>query len=401
MIALVHEKYNRLSWMMDEKLKRHWAACEALALGRGGISAVSQETGLSRNTIRKGIREIREEMPRLVGEIGQRVRKSGGGRYRLSQTDESLERDLEELLEASSRGDPMCPLRWTCKSTRNLAKELQHKGHQVSHMTVDRMLQDMDYSLQANRKTLEGRQHPDRDEQFQFIARKVRRFQHRGQPVVSVDAKKKELLGKFKNSGREWRKKGDPEPVDVHDFRDKKLGSAIPYGLYDLTRNEGWVDVGVDHNTAEFAVSTIRRWWYRMGCRVYPDAEELLITADAGGSNGYRLRLWKLCLQRLADESGLSITVCHFPPGTSKWNKIEHRMFSHITENWRGRPLVSRAVVINLIGHTATREGLHIHAELDEGHYENGIKVSDAEFATINLKKDKFHGDWNYMIRPH
>jgi hypothetical protein len=219
--------------------------------------------------------------------------------------------------------------------------------------------------------------------------------------VVSVDAKKKELPGKFKNSGREWRKKGDPEPVDVHDFRDKKLGSAIPYGLYDLTRNEGWVDVGVDHNTAEFAVSTIGRWWYRMGCRVYPDAEELLLTADAGGSNGYRLRLWKLCLQRLADESGLSITVCHFPPGTSKWNKIEHRMFSHITENWRGRPLVSRAVVINLVGHTATREGLHIHAELDEGHYEYGIKVSDAEFATINLKKDKFHGDWNYMIRPH
>jgi transposase len=400
MIAIVREKYDSLSWMMHEKLRRHWAACEALALGRGGISAVAKATGISRNTIRNGIREIQTEMPQLAEEIQQRLRRPGGGRRRLSEKDESLKEDLKTLLEATTRGDPMCPLLWTCKSTRKLAEELQHQGHQVSHMTVDRMLQDMDYSLQGNRKTKEGKQHPDRDAQFQFIAKQVRRFQRRHQPVISVDTKKKELVGDFKRSGREWRKKGHPDKVRVHDFRDKELGVAIPYGVYDMTRNEGWVNVGIDHDTAEFAVSGIRSWWRRMGRRVYPDANELLITADGGGSNGHRSRLWKVCVQQLANRMGLTISVCHFPPGTSKWNKIEHRMFCHITENWRGQPLLSRAVIVNLIGNTTTRQGLRIHAELDEASYETGIKVSDDIIASLNIKKNRFHGDWNYTISP-
>jgi Rhodopirellula transposase DDE domain len=400
-VALVKEKYNRLSSMMDEKLKRHWAACEALASGRGGISAVSEATGMSRHTIRRGIREVQQEMPRLAGEFESRVRRPGGGRKPLSTIDPTLQEDLKALVESTTRGDPMSPLLWTCKSTRKLAEELQKRGHQVSHTTVDCLLRSMDYSLQSNRKTQEGKQHPDRNAQFEFIARVVRRFQRHGQPVISVDGKKKESLGNLKNSGREWRQRGHPEEVAVHDFRNKQLGIAIPFGLYDPTRNEGWVDVGVDHDTAEFAVATVRRWWRRMGCRVYPHATELLITADAGGSNGYRVRLWKYCLQKLADDSGLQISVCHFPPGTSKWNKIEHSMFCHITENWRGRPLISRAVVVNLIGNTRTHEGLHIHAELDAGHYARGIKVSDEEYATIRLKTNTFHGDWNYTILPH
>jgi hypothetical protein len=400
-MGIVQEKFHRLSQEMDEKLKRHWAACEALAIGRGGISTVSKATGLSRNTIRRGIREIQVEMPQLMEEIEQRVRRPGGGRRRLSEQDPSLQRDLEELLQSDTRGEPSSPLLWTSKSTRKLAEELQKEGHQVSRMTVDRMLNDMDYSLQANRKTLEGKQHPDRDAQFHFIAKKVRSFQRRGQPVISVDSKKREILGNLKNPGRAWRKKGEPEEVSVHDFRDDERGVAIPYGCYDLTRNEGWVNVGVDHNTAEFAASTVRHWWYKMGRPVYPKAKDLLITADAGGSNGYRIRLWKLCLQHLADETGLNIVVTHFPPGTSKWNKIEHRLFCHITENWRGRPLVSRAVVVNLIGKATTREGLRICAELDESHYEKGIEVSDDEYATVNLRPDKFHGEWNYTIRPH
>jgi transposase len=400
MIAVMQEKFDRLSCMMNEKLKRHWAACEAMAMGRGGISAVAKATGISPNTIRKGIREIQTEIPHLAEEMEHRVRQPGGGRRRLSEKDESLIQDLEKLLESTTRGDPMSPLLWTCKSTRKLAEELQKQGHQVSHMTVDRLLGEMDYSLQGNRKTKEGKQHPDRDAQFQFIAKQVRRFQRRRQPVISVDTKKKELVGDFKKAGREWRKKGDPEKVRVHDFRDKELGVAIPYGVYDMTRNQGWVNVGIDHDTAQFAVSTIRSWWSRMGRKVYPDATELLITADGGGSNGHRSRLWKVCIQRLADQTGLHISVCHFPPGTSKWNKIEHRMFCHITENWRGKPLLSRAVVVNLIGNTTTRKGLQIHAELDEGTYETGIKVSDEEMARLNIRKNKFHGDWNYTISP-
>ena len=295
----------------------------------------------------------------------------------------------------------MSPLLWTSKSTRKLASELQRQGHEVSHMTVDRLLKQLGYSLQANRKTSEGKDHPDRDAQFQYINKKVRSFQRRKQPVISVDTKKRELVGDFKNPGREWREKGSPEHVRTHDFRDKELGVAIPYGVYDVTENKGWVNVGIDRDTSEFAVESIRRWWRRMGSKVYGHATDLLITADGGGSNGSRTRLWKLCLQQLADELGLKITVCHFPPGTSKWNKIEHRMFCNITENWRGKPLISRAVIVNLIGNTTTRQGLTVKAALDRNRYDKGIKVSDEEFATINLKKHTFHGNWNYTLNSN
>jgi len=401
MVATVQEKFHRLCSMMNEKLRRHWAACEAMALGYGGITVVATATGLSHKTIRRGIAEIKEEMPHLVEEMGEeRVRQPGGGRRRLIEKDATLQSDLQKLLESTTRGDPMSPLLWTCKSTRNLAKALQQQGHAVSHMTVARLLEAMEYHLQSNRKTKEGGDHPDRDAQFEHITAKVRAFQSRGQPVISVDTKKKELVGNFKNPGREWRPKGSPEQVRAHDFREKELGIAIPYGVFDSTRNVGWVSVGIDHDTAEFAVATIRRWWQKMGSRVYRGAKELLITADGGGSNGSRSRLWKVCLQELADDIHLKITVSHFPPGTSKWNKIEHRMFCHITENWRGRPLLSRAVVVNLIGNTTTRQGLRIRAELDQKSYDKGIKVSDEHLAAIHITRDKFHGEWNYTISP-
>ncbi len=308
--------------------------------------------------------------------------------------------DLHKLLEPATRGDPEAPLIWTSKSTRHLADALVVLGHRISHDSVGRLFEDIGYHLQANRKTEEGNDHPDRDAQFEYINRCVRRFQRRHQPVVSVDAKKRELIGNFRNPGREWRPEGSPLRVGTHDFRDKELGVGIPYGVYDLTRNDGWVSVGIDHNTAEFATESVRRWWERMGSSAYPAAKELLITADGGGSNGSRARLWKLMLQRLADRLGLRITVCHFPPGTSKWNKVEHRMFCHITENWRGRPLVSRAVIVNLIGHVRTSEGLRIKAELDTNSYPKGIKVSDQELAEVRLQRAKFHGDWNYTILP-
>lgn len=398
----VADKFQRLSSMMNEKLKRHWAACEALAMGRGGIAMVAQATGMSRTTIRKGIQEVQQLYPALTDQVApERVRRPGGGRPPVTEHDQTLISDLQHLVDPVTRGEPTSALLWTSKSTRTLAQELGRLGHDVSYRTVARLLLDQGFSLQANRKTREGRQHPDRDAQFQYINRQVRRFQRNGQPVISVDAKKRELVGDFKNSGREWQPKGQPERVRTHDFRDKTLGVAIPYGVYDLTQNEGWVSVGIDHNTAQFAVESIRRWWHRMGRLTYPEARELLVTADAGGSNGTRCRLWKLCLQQLADELGLTLTVCHFPPGTSKWNKIEHRMFCHITENWRGRPLVSQAVIVNLIGHTTTETGLTINAELDQNRYENGIKVSDEEIATVQLKKHKFHGDWNYSISPN
>ena len=401
MVATVQEKFHRLGPMMNEKLRRHWAACEALALGYGGITVVSTATGLSHKTIRRGIAEIKEGMPRLVEEMGgERVRQPGGGRRRLIEKDTTLQSDLQKLLESTTRGDPMSPLLWTCKSTRNLAKALKQQGHAVSHMTVARLLEAMEYHLQSNRKTKDGDDHPDRNAQFEHITAKVRAFQSRGQPVISVDTKKKELVGNFKNPGREWRPKGSPEQVRAHDFREKQLGIAIPYGVFDSTRNVGWVSVGIDHDTAEFAVATIRRWWQKMGSRVYRGAKELLITADGGGSNGSRSRLWKVCLQELADDIHLKITVCHFPPGTSKWNKIEHRMFCHITENWRGRPLLSRAVVVNLIGNTTTRHGLRIRAELDDNSYDKGIKVSDEHLAAIHITRDTFHGEWNYTISP-
>lgn len=371
-------------------------------MGRGGIAAVAQATGMSRTTIRKGIHEVQQLYPDLADQMHpERVRQPGGGRRPLTEQDPTLKSDLERLVDPVTRGEPTSPLLWTSKSTRTLAKELNRLGHEVSYRTVARLLLDLGFSLQANRKTREGKQHPDRDAQFQYISRQVKRFQRKGQPVISVDAKKRELVGNFKNGGREWQRKGQPETVRTHDFRDKELGVAIPYGVYDLTQNDGWVSVGIDHNTAQFAVESIRRWWKRMGTVTYPEASELLITADAGGSNGTRCRLWKLSLQELADELGLKITVCHFPPGTSKWNKIEHRMFCHITENWRGRPLVSQAVVVNLIGHTTTKTGLTINSELDPNTYENGIKVSDEEIATVQLKKHKFHGDWNYSISPN
>lgn len=397
--VLVQDKFQRLSGSMNERLRRHWAACEALALGRGGIAAVARATGMSPNTVRRGIQEVQGDFPDLAQEI-ERVRSPGGGRRALSETDTSLVADLQKLVDPATRGDPGSPLLWTSKNTRHLAQELEKCGHVVSHMTVARLLKQLGYSLQANRKTKEGKDHPDRDAQFELINKRVRAFQRRGQPVISVDTKKRELVGDFANAGREWRPQAMPERVRTHDFRDQELGVAIPYGVYDLTQNNGWVSVGIDGDTSEFAVASIRRWWRQMGCKAYPQAKSLLITADGGGSNGSRSRLWKLCLQKLADELGLNISICHFPPGTSKWNKIEHRMFCHITENWRGKPLVSRAVIVNLIGHTTTRKGLKIKAALDKRSYRKGIKVSEEEFATININKETYHGDWNYTIRP-
>jgi transposase len=397
-VAVLREKYQALAPFMDERVLRRWAAVEARALGWGGASAVARATGISRTTIRSGIAEVRSPS---TGPSADRVRRPGAGRPRLTASDPKLLADLHELLEPATRGDPEAPLLWTSKSTRHLADALGALGHEISHDSVGRLLEEIGYSLQANRKTEDGRDHPDRDAQFEYINRCVRRFQRRRQPVVSVDAKKRELVGDFRNPGREWRPEGSPHWVRVHDFRDKELGVAIPYGVYDLTRNDGWVSVGIDHNTAGFAAESVRRWWERMGSRVYPDADELLITADGGGSNGSRPRLWKLMLQRLADGLGLRITVCHFPPGTSKWNKIEHRMFCHITENWRGRPLVSRAVVVNLIAHVRTGEGLRIEAALDTNGYPVGIEVSDEELAAVRIRRARFHGDWNYTISPH
>ena len=329
-----------------------------------------------------------------------RIRRPGGGRKRTTDTDPTLRRDLERLVEPVTRGDPESPLRWTCKSVRKLAEELRGIGHAVSHQLVAELLHELEYSLQANRKVLEGSQHPDRNAQFEYLNDQVQRQVAAGQPAISVDAKKKELVGPFKNGGRELRPKGQPEPVRVHDFADKDLGRATPYGVYDLARNQGWVTVGIDHDTAEFAVASIQHWWQTLGQAAYPGATSLLITADGGGSNGSRLRLWKLELQRFADETGLELRVCHLPPGTSKWNKIEHRLFSYITQNWRGKPLVSYQTIVSLIAATRTRNGLTVQCELDEGTYPTGRKVTDAELASVNLDRDEFHGDWNYRIRP-
>jgi transposase len=402
-IAAVRNKYQALRPVLDEKVRRRWAACEAMAIGWGGITAVAEATGLSRPTIRAGLAEVRggasdaEEDPEAER---QRLRQVGGGRRRVTESDPGLLKALQALLEASTRGEPQSPLLWTSKSTRHLAEALAQQGHQVSHHTVARLLEELNYSLQANRKTQEGSSPPDRNAQFEHINKQVQAFQKRGQPVVSVDAKKKELIGDFKNAGREWHPQGQPVKVRSKDFVDQHLGKGIPYGVYDITANNGWVSVGIDHDTAQFASESLRRWWQQMGSRVYSKAKALLVTADAGGSNGYRIRLWKVALQELADAIGLRISVCHFPPGTSKWNKIEHRMFCHITENWRGQPLVSRAVIVNLIGNTKTRTGLTINAELDANAYPTGIKVSDAELAAVRIKRAKFHGDWNYTILP-
>jgi hypothetical protein len=401
MVQSIRTKYTSLEPVLDERARRLWAATEARAIGWGGISQVSEATGLSRITIKAGLTELGLSVTPTDQEVARhRVRQPGGGRKPLVDHDPDLLRDLETLVDPVTRGDPMSPLRWTCKSAAKLAVELQSRGHAASERSVNRLLHSLGYSLQSNRKTIEGKGHPDRDAQFQYINRRVKAFQRQGQPVVSVDAKKKELVGQFRNGGREWRPQGQPEEVEVYDFAKKDLGKAIPYGIYDQTTDTGWVGVGVDHDTAEFAVETLRRWWRNMGRRVYSRADRLLITADGGGSNGRRCRLWKVELQGMADEAGLRISVCHFPPGTSKWNKIEHRMFCHIAENWRSRPLVSREVVVNLIGHTTTKTGLAIRSELDESSYPTGRKVSDEQMEELSIKRDKFHGEWNYSILP-
>ncbi len=399
-VKAIRGKYAALRSVMDERVRRQWAASEALALGWGGVSRVAAATGMSRNTIDVGIRELRERRakPRML--VGDRVRRVGGGRKRCTELDEGLQEALDALLEPVTRGHPESPLRWTCKSTRKLAEELRRQNHPVGARTVAALLLDSGYSLQANRKTREGGKHPDRNAQFEFISSEVLRLQKQHQPVISVDTKKKELVGDFKNGGREWRPQGQPEEVRVHDFQDQSLGKVIPYGVYDIANNQGWVSVGIDHDTARFAAETIRRWWVKMGVKRFPRASQLMITADGGGSNGARCRLWKVALQDLADDIGLKLHVRHFPPGTSKWNKIEHRLFCHITQNWRGKPLVSHDVIVNLIASTTTQAGLTVKAALDKNTYETGIKVAAAEMAKLKLMPAKFHGDWNYTIAP-
>jgi len=392
--------YGSLAPIMDERMRRQWAAAEAQAYGWGGIQAVNTAIGMSANTIRRGLGELSEREVDAGASAAGRVRKEGGGRKRQTELDPGLQAALERLIEPATRGDPQSPLRWTCKSTPRLASELTELGHPVSASTVGRWLIAAGYSLQSNRKTREGADHPDRNAQFEHINATVHDFQQRGQPSISVDTKKKELVGEFRNGGREWQPQGEPVEVLIYDFMDKDLGKAIPYGVYDLTANQGWVSVGIDHDTARFATEAIRRWWRKMGLKCHRHARELLITADGGGSNGSRCRLWKVALQDLANHLGLPIQVCHFPPGTSKWNKIEHRMFCHITQNWRGQPLVSHEVIINLIAATSTQQGLRIKAELDSGLYPTGIKVTDAELAAVNLKRADFHGEWNYRILP-
>ncbi len=398
-IARIRRKFRSLRPELDERRRRQWAAAEAGDLGWGGVSAVAQATGLSRTTIMVGRGELALPARQRAAEA-VRVRQPGGGRRPLSETDPGLLAALEALVEPASRGDPESPLRWTCKSIRRLADELTRQNHPVGAVTVAKLLWQAGYSLQANRKTREGASHPDRNAQFEYINNSVRRFLGRGEPAISVDTKKKELVGDFKNAGREWRPQGTPEEVRVHDFLIKTLGKAIPYGVYDMLNDQGWVNVGIDHDTAQFAANSIRRWWNEMGQQRFPRAKELLITADGGGSNSHRSRLWKVSLQDLADDLGLKLFVCHFPPGTSKWNKIEHRLFSFITQNWRGRPLTSHQTIVNLIASTTTRTGLTVRAALDTNHYEIKIKVSNEQLARLRLKRQEFHGDWNYTISP-
>lgn len=394
----IHNRYIRIKDRLTEKSRRLWAGSEALELGYGGIRAVARATGLSPITIQKGMEEL--SRPEAETSKTDRQRSPGGGRKTLASKDPALAAALDKLMEPCTSGDPMRPLRWTCKSTGQLARELTRQGHPVSADTVGRLLKAEGYSLQGNRKRFEGKQHPDRDAQFRHIADSVEAFQERDCPVISVDTKKKELVGNYLNRGQEWNPKGEPVEVEVYDFIDTDLGKAIPYGVYDTSHNLGWVSVGTDHDTAQFAVRSIRRWWEEMGEWLYPGAKEIMIMADGGGSNGSRCRLWKKCLQNWADEEGLSILVCHFPPGTSKWNKIEHRMFCHITRNWRGRPLTSHEVIIELIGATTTEKGLRIRAEMDPARYPNGIKVSDEEMEALALERSDFHGEWNYLIKP-
>jgi hypothetical protein len=393
----IARRFTLIEGHLDERLRRLVAAAEAKAVGAGGVSMVARATGVSRRVIRAGMKELTAR-PAPPGRR-LRIRRPGGGRKRTVDTDPTLRKDLERLIEPTSRGDPESPLRWTCKSVRRLAVELKRQGHATSHRMVAELLHEWDYSLQANAKTLEGASHPDRNAQFEYINTRVRQYLNRRDPVISVDTKKKELIGPFKNGGREWRPQGQPEKVRVHDFVTTQ-GRAIPYGVYDLGANTGWVSVGITHDTAEFAVATIRRWWQWMGRRRYPTARRLLITADAGGSNGARLRLWKTELQKLADTLHVPIAVSHFPPGTSKWNKIEHKLFSFISQNWRGKPLISHAVIVKLIAATRTTTGLAVKAHLDHHAYQKGRKVSQAELHRVRLRPDAFHGDWNYTILP-
>ncbi len=393
--AGIRELFVKLRPVLDERQRRALAGVTARALGRGGVAQVATLAGMSRKTVTAAVAEVDAGL-----EPSERVRRPGGGRKALLEHDPDLLVALDALVEPDSRGDPMCRLRWTVKSTRTLADELCAEGHQVSAWTVAQLLHYLDYSLQANSKTNEGAQHPDRDAQFGFINAQVTAHLSLRQPVISVDTKKKETIGNLKNAGSQWRPKGTPTRVEVHDFPDDELGKVIPYGILDLAANEGFVVVGDDHDTAEFATSTISRWWDKVGSSAYPKAKRLMITADAGGSNGYRVRAWKTGLGALAKQSGLTVTVCHFPPGTSKWNKIEHRLFSAITSNWRGQPLVSHEVVVNLIAGTTTRTGLKVHAELDPGYYPTKVKVSDAELAAVPLTGHHFHPEWNYTIGP-
>jgi transposase len=395
-VAWLHSKFLLLGNDLDERGRRRWAATEALSLGRGGIVAVAQATGLSDRTIRNGIDELTGGEERELG----RQRRPGAGRKSRVAEQPTLLAALEALVEPTSRGDPVTPLRWTCKSLANLADELAQQGFVVSHATVGHLLKQAGYSLQANRKTREGKAHPDRDAQFAHLNRRVLAYRRGGRPAISVDTKKKEILGNKKNGGREYRPKGKPLEVDTHDFPHPKVGKAVPYGVYDLAHNEAWVSVGITHDTAEFAVASITRWWEQLGCQRYLAPSRLLITADSGGSNGHRNRLWKHELQRLADTTGMIIEVCHYPPGTSKWNKIEHRLFCHITRNWRGVPLVTHEVVVNLVSSPRINTGLEVHCWLDEKAYPKGRKVSEQEYAAIRLRHNKFHGDWNYEMLP-
>jgi len=396
--AAIELRFEALDPVLDERSRRRFAAAEACAAGRGGIALVSRITGIARSTINRGLAELGEaasdDMPR------RRVRRAGGGRKKLSETDPTLLSDLQGLVEPTTRGDPQAALLWTSRSLRNLAEALRAMGHRIGHNVVADLLRQLNYSLQGNRKSHEGSDSPDRDEQFGYINAQVSAALAAGEPAISVDTKKKELVGDFKNAGRELRHKGDPEPVRVHDFKIPELGRAVPYGVYDIAGNTGWVSVGIDHDTASFAVNAIRRWWQTMGRARYPEAASLVITADCGGSNGARVRLWKRELQALATELGVTITVCHLPPGTSKWNKIEHRLFSFITQNWRGKPLVSYQAIVQLIAATTTRTGLNVKSEIDTAIYPPGIKVSDRDMAAINLSPHAFHGDWNYTIAP-
>ena len=393
----IRGRYQALLHGVDERVRRLVLAAEAMAIGRGGQAVVARALGVSPRTIRQGMRDLSHPEQ---GVEKRRIRRVGGGRNRTVEHDPTLREDLEKLVEPTTRGDPESPLRWTCKSVRKLAEELRRQGHRISHRIVAELLHELGYSLQANRKTLEGSGHPDRNAQFMHLNQAVQLQLALGEPVISVDTKKKELVGPIKNSGRELRPTGQPEDVLVHDFLIPELGRVSPYGVYDVAQNQAWVSVGVDHDTAAFAVESIRRWWRSMGQPLYPKATRLLITADAGGSNGYRLRLWKLELQKLADETGLEMAVCHFPPGTSKWNKIEHRLFSAISQNWRGKPLVNHEVVVNLIGATTPRTGLRVRARLDTNQYQAGSTVSDGDIETLYLQRDAFHGEWNYSLLP-